>query len=176
MPIAFEPTQPRFSQPHGRSHAAAFGNHAARVRSSVLLGGLAVLMLTHALSPAPSGLGAGAVSPVVEPREVRMINSTPSLELPCEQQTWPYIHARCLTGGSAVAVRTVRPAADAPEFDPRNAVGPVAPPAREAANAAAANDAGAGIPPIAGTPLLRPFDEVEPPRRPRYFSPRVDIQ
>lgn len=170
MPLAFEPMQPRFSQPHDRSHAAAFGNRAARVRSSLLLGGLAMLILTHALSPAPSVFGGSGISPEAEPREVRMINSTPSLDVPCEQQTWPYIHARCLTGGSATAVRTVRPAAEAPDFDPRHAAGPVAPPAREAANAAAANDA------VAGTPLLRPLDEYEPPRRPRYFSPRVDIQ
>lgn len=155
----------------GSSHTRAV---AARVRSSVRLAALALALISHGFSSAPAVWFGEDAGPRLEPKDVRIIDSAPSLNVPCEQQTWPYIHARCLTGGSAVPVRTVRPAADTPEFDPRNATAPVvvAPPARIEANEQAAVPAPA--------PAVRRFEEIEqqprPHPQPRYYPPRVNIQ
>lgn len=145
----------------------------ARVRASIELTLLALLAGLYAFSAAPTG-GVGA-TPSVDPRDVRIIDSTPSLGVPCEQQTWPYIHARCLSGGSATAVRTVRPAAEAPELDPRNAA-----PAIVAAPkpAPAIAEAVPSVPQPSVAPPLEPYYEQprQRPQQPRYFSPRVNIQ
>lgn len=171
MPIAFEPSQPK-AMPHYEGGALHPRVVAARVRSSVRLGAIALVMILHGFSSAPAVWFGEDAGPRLEPKDVRIIDSAPSLDVPCEQQTWPYIHARCLTGGSAVPVRTVRPATDTPEFDPRNATAPVvaAPPARSATNEVPVNAAPAQA--------VRRFEEIEQRQRPqpRYYPPRVNIQ
>lgn len=161
---------PRYERPEGMWSRA----QAARVRSSVRLAAMALLLITHGFSSAPAIWFGEDANARLEPKDVRIIDSSPSLDVPCEQQTWPYIHARCLTGGSAVPVRTVRPATDTPELDPRNATAPVvvAPPARIEANEAPVNPAPA--------PAVRRFEEIEQQPRPRpqqrTYPPRVNIQ
>lgn len=134
MAIAFEPPKLKIATGLSGRVAASAGTESERVKSSIVLVALAAVMLTQALMPSlpQAGWALFDGGPVVEPREVRIIDTAPRLDVPCEEQTWPYIHARCLSGGSAVP-RIVSGTPAMPDLDPRNATPPVVvvPPARE---------------------------------------------
>jgi hypothetical protein len=179
MAIAFEPPKLKIATGPSRRVAAPAGSEIERVKSSIVLVALAAVMLTQALMPSlpQAGWALFDGGSVVEPREVRIIDTAPRLDVPCEQQTWPYIHARCLSGGSAVP-RIVSGTRAMPDLDPRNATPPVVvvPPARERIGPEyAADTPQTDAAPLAprGAVVGTPPDTPKPRRN--YF-PKVTIQ
>jgi len=130
-----------------------------RAATSVVIGGMTLgllLMLTWTLGE-PMRLAAASKSPaqVAPPPaadKVTIVAATPRLDVPCGEQTWPYIDRRCLT---ETTQKRPQPAAQ-----PR-------------ASPAAARDATAAVVPA---PALRPAAETQPaPPATREPLPRPDI-
>ena len=57
---------------------------------------MVTLSLTPPVRPAPPK-SAGQVAPPPAADKVTIVSATPRLDVPCAEQTWPYIDRRCLT-------------------------------------------------------------------------------
>lgn len=77
----------------------------------------------------PSGQRSADNAPVAQDaQDVKIVAASPSLEVPCEEQTWPYLDRRCLKDGPPAPASSARATAAAQQksaaepLDPRNAV------------------------------------------------------
>jgi hypothetical protein len=89
---------PDFGLLHLRAHKtdprAATSTVVACMTLSLAL--MVTLSLTPPVRPAPPK-SAGQVAPPPAADKVTIIAATPRLDVPCAEQTWPYIDRRCLT-------------------------------------------------------------------------------
>jgi hypothetical protein len=92
----------------------------ARISSSVVLGVMTIVMgtlvadifsgpfahlQTHQFRDSRN-LAMKDVAPPPKANDVKIVSAKPKLDVPCEQQTWPYIDRRCLTESTRAPART----------------------------------------------------------------------
>lgn len=182
MPIAFEPLQTNFTTATAARAAAQAAGARRRIESSIGLAAIAIVMLTHVLMPASpqAAWSAWYAGPAAAPQEVRIVDTAPRLDVPCENQTWPYIHARCLTGAGAAATapRIVSKSSSASDLDPRQATPPVVvlPPVRERGDADASARPPADFVPSIPREAVDAGVPSEAPKPRRNYFPKVTIQ
>lgn len=115
-----------------------------RAAASIVIAGMTLglsLVVASSLAapvrPAASPKSAGQVAPPPAAEKVTIVAATPRLDVPCAEQTWPYIDRRCLTEStqkrSEPEARTREAAPAAPPIDVRNVAAPVIPAAAPAA-------------------------------------------
>jgi hypothetical protein len=109
-----------------------------RASASVVIAGMVLgLSLVIALAIAPPGqplaprASGEKVAPPPAADKVTVISGTPQSDLPCTEQTWPYIDRRCLTESTEKRPgpnpRTQETASAPPPLDARSATAPVIP-------------------------------------------------
>ncbi|HKY87846.1 MAG TPA: hypothetical protein VJL90_13880 [Pseudorhodoplanes sp.] len=119
---------PDFGLLHVRAHKTD-----PRAATSIVMACMTLslaLMVTLSLTPPvrpASPKSAGQVAPPPAAGKVTIVAATPRLDVPCAEQTWPYIDQRCLTESTQKRPEPEwrREAATAP-VDPSKATPPVA--------------------------------------------------
>ena len=139
---AISRVMPDFGLLHVRAHKID-----PRAATSVVVGCMTLslalmvtLSLTPPVRPAPPK-SAGQVAPPPAADKVTIIAAPPRLDVPCAEQTWPYIDRRCLTESTQKR----------PEPEGR----------REAAAASAPIDASKATPPVAAAVAASPPAEAQ---------------